>query len=76
MNKIRGRAGDYESVEGLKELDDANARRLCRDVFECDAGKKWRRCYLKRARVHHPDKEGGDTKIFQHLQACNERLRD
>ena len=76
MNKIRGRAGDYESVKGLKELDDANARRLCRDVFECDAGTKWRRCYLKRARVHHPDKEGGDTKIFQHLQACNERLRD
>ena len=75
LDEKRKSARDYESVKGLEALGDVNARRLCRDVFECDAGQKWRRCYKQRALEHHPDK-GGDADIFKKLGDCNERLRD
>ena len=34
----------------------------------------WRRCFMKAARIHHPDK-GGDAEEFKKLNACNELLK-
>ena len=37
--------------------------------------KGWKKCFRKGALRWHPDKKGGDKKMFQALSECNEKLQ-
>ena len=47
----------------------------CLERFCSEPNKTWRQCYIRQAKLNHPDR-GGDKSTMEELNNCNELLND